>query len=181
MRKSSSQAGLVEAGFAAWLIATLASQHPNRIFQGPRRYDRFALMLPDWRFFAPKPAAYDFHLLYRTLSTFGGRSQWKPASQIADRRWFHAVWNPRIRLNKTLFDICSEALHYATHMEKAELLNSSQYKLLKAFVRERVCHGEDLDVVSGFQFLVLQYSGYDDSENPRYVFISPFERWTVRG
>ncbi|MEU6705607.1 hypothetical protein [Streptomyces wuyuanensis] len=163
---------LVEAGFAGWLTATLYSQHPNRVFDGVRRFDPSGLLLPDWRFFAPRPAAHDFHVLYRTLTADGAQSAWRPAFRIAKRRWRHTLWNPTMRVYKTLFDICSGIA--AVPPDRAELPRTPEYRLLRDFVGRHLEQDANSSDVAGFQFVVVQYSGYAPGE-PQYLFVSPYE------
>jgi len=177
MSKSSSGAAtavaiLMELGLSAWLAITAASQHPHRIFDRFRARDRTGLLIPNWRFFAPEPATHDYHVLYRVLSNSGAQSQWMAASDISLRNWLQTVWFPRRRQDKAMFDICNE-LALVMGRRDINLVTTPGYKLLRDFVERRI-GGEQGPLPQGFQFLVAQYSGYDDTTEPRYVFVSPF-------
>ncbi|WP_070011781.1 hypothetical protein [Streptomyces abyssalis] len=164
----------VEFTLAGWLVVTLVNQHPHRVFDRLRSYDKVGLLIPNWRFFAPKPARHDFHLLYRTLSTADQQSPWKAASTIAARKWSQVVWFPGRRQEKAVFDICSE-LASAVGNPNIKITETPAYRLLRRFVLRRIEEAdEDWPEVRGYQFLITQYSGHDHSEEPTYVFISSF-------
>jgi hypothetical protein len=171
-KKADPVAGFIEAAFAGWLVVTLLSQHPNRVFDRLRSLDPIGMMIPNWRFFAPFPARHDYHVLYRTLSVSGEQSEWKQASSITPRAWSHAAWFPKRREEKGIFDLCV-SLDSAERLDDPE--QSPAYCLLRDFVARRIREEDPVRTqLSGFQFLLVQYSGYDDSESPEYIFASPF-------
>ncbi len=165
----------VEAGLAGWFAATVLSQHPNPTLDRLRRYDRFSMLIPNWRFFAPNPSRHDYHLLYRTLSTSGGQSQWRPASEITGRTWTQAVWFPRRRESKAVFDLCGQLALYVSRRGE-QVPRSVPFRLLRDYVRRHIQESDPAawPTVRGFQFLIVQYSGHDHSEAPTYLFTSQF-------
>ncbi|QPP09188.1 hypothetical protein G4Z16_25355 [Streptomyces bathyalis] len=166
----------VELGFASWLTITILSQHPNTAFDRLRTADKVGLLIPNWRFFAPTPAQHDYHLLYRTLDTDGEQSAWQSASQINKRKWAHAVWFPGRRQEKAIFDVCGELGRLIVRKD-VKVADSAAYRLLRDFVIRHLDESDPRRVsLTGFQFLVVLYSGHDDSEDPQYSFISPFIR-----
>ncbi|WP_189218860.1 MULTISPECIES: hypothetical protein [Streptomyces] len=170
---SSLAAPSVEVALAVWLVATALSQHPNRSFDGLRRYDPLGVMIPNWRFFAPTPAQHDYHLLYRTLSHDGEQSQWEAASTITPRSWAQSIWSPGRRQEKAVFDLCSELVSIDGHGKN--IVETTAYKLFKGFVAHKLANAEGGNRdIRGFQFLIVRYSGHDDSEEPLYSFVSPF-------
>ncbi|MGP3947278.1 hypothetical protein [Streptomyces sp. 7N604] len=156
-------------------MVTLLSQHPLRTFDRLRRYDHVGLLIPNWRFFAPEPARHDFHLLFRTLSVTDEESPWKAASRIHERKWRQVVWFPGRRQEKGVFDTCNEIVGVVGKKD-VKIVDTAVYRLLRDFVIRRIREEEDERhaAIKGFQFLVVQYSGHDDSEDPQYAFISPF-------
>jgi hypothetical protein len=164
--------GFVEVALAGWLVVTILSQHPNRLFDRLRAFDPVGNLIPNWRFFAPFPARHDFHVLYRTLSSGGEQSEWKQASSITPRAWSHAVWFPKRREEKGIFDLCV-SLDVSGSLK--DLSKSPAYCLLSDFVARAIRENDRVwPQLSGFQFLLVQYGGYDNSESPEYVFVSPF-------
>ncbi|GFH39493.1 hypothetical protein [Streptomyces pacificus] len=162
-----------EAGFAVWLGATILSQHPIRTFDRLRRYDKLNVLIPNWRFFAPHPAQHDCHLLYRTLSGTGGTSPWKRASSITGRSWSHVIWDPARRREKGFLDLCNDFTNLTN--KGLELTDSVAYRLMNAFVLRHIRHTDpDWPHITGYQFLIVQSGGYEESEELRYKFTSPF-------
>lgn len=162
----------VEIGLASWLVITALSQHPNRSFDRLRRLDPIGFFIPNWRFFAPVPAQHDIHLLYRTLSTKGVESPWKAATTITPRSWRHSLWFPSRREEKAVFDICSQL---PLRQGEEVLTKSVAYRLLSGYVKRRIRESDPVhSELKGYQFLVAQYSGYDHSEEPEYMMVSPF-------
>ncbi|MEE1761041.1 MULTISPECIES: hypothetical protein [unclassified Streptomyces] len=158
---------------AAMLLLTLAGQHPHHDFSRVRSRDHFSL-LPNWRFFAPHPAMFDYHFLYRTVSGDGSASTWRDASGIVDRKPLHLVWFPTRRADKAVFDACQEIL---PRLEQgfAAAANTPGCRLITEHVRTRIA-AEDTpaDDIRGFQFALASGTGYDMRQGPRLMFVSPF-------
>lgn len=172
MKRNLSMTRTVEVALSGWLVVTLFSQHPNRLFDRLRSLDAVGLLIPNWRFFAPFPARHDFHVLYRTLSTSGDQSEWKQASSITPRKWSHVAWFPERREEKAIFDLSASL---DTSGNTGDPTKSPAYLLLRNFVARSIRENDPVwPQVTGFQFLLAQYGGYDDSEPPEYVFVSPF-------
>ncbi|MFF5372605.1 hypothetical protein [Streptomyces sp. NPDC013187] len=156
---------------AAMLIGTLAAQHPNPMFNRLQRKDTFAL-LPIWRFFAPEPAMHDYHFFYRTLNTAGETSPWQAVDLIAGRRFHQILWFPGRRVEKGVFDICTEMLKT---LEKgfSEVIRTPAYRVITAYLREQV-RREAAAGVDGFQFALARAAGHDTSTTPEVLFVSPY-------
>ncbi|MDT0382615.1 hypothetical protein RM572_28070 [Streptomyces sp. DSM 42041] len=155
---------------AVLLAATLAAQHPNRAFNRMQRKDTFSL-LPNWRFFAPTPAMHDYHLLYRTLGQDGESSRWKAVDIITGRKPHQIVWFPTRRPEKACFDVCGEILQL---IDKGfpVVTQTPAYRVLAAYLRRRIRQDGAGDA-RGFQFTLVRASGYDTSEKPETIFVSP--------
>lgn len=158
---------------AAVLLLTLAGQHPHHDFGRVRSRDHFSL-LPNWRFFAPLPAMFDYHFLYRTVAADGTASTWRDSSGIEDRKPLHLVWFPTRRADKSVFDACQEIL---PRLEQgfAAAAHTPGYRLITEHVRTRIA-AEDTpaDDVRGFQFALASGTGYDLRQGPQLMFVSPF-------
>ncbi|WP_019202182.1 DUF5819 family protein [Tsukamurella sp. 1534] len=167
----------VEWGLAGALLVTAAAQHPNKMFDRVRRADRLGVLIPNWRFFAPEPARHDFHVVYRVATAGGTVSPWADASPPAARRWRHAVFFPERRRDKALSDVCTEV---GIGASRGDVSDAVPYRLLRGFVGSAVRreHGgrTGQDAVTGFQFALIRYPGYDDSEDPQHVLVSEFVR-----
>jgi hypothetical protein len=84
----------------AWLLASWVAQpRPSPVLR-TRLYDIFSL-LPNYRFFAPKPIAADYMLLWRSpLST---DTSWMTFIAL-EKRWWCFAWNPNHRVRKAICD-----------------------------------------------------------------------------
>jgi hypothetical protein len=165
---------LVTAGLGLWFTATAASQHPNTMFDRLRNYDRAGLLIPNWRFFAPEPARHDFHVLHRVLTADGVETPWDETSRFVPRAWSHALWFPRQRRHKAIFDVCHDLVRHLQAPER-QITESPAYRLLQEFVECTVrtdFAGRELP--QGFQFTVARHTGYDQDQDPDYILVSPF-------
>jgi hypothetical protein len=162
----------VGAGLVGWWLVSAASQHPLTTFDRLRARDRFGVV-PNWRFFAPEPAQHDFHVLHRVLTADGEQTPWTATSSIARRSDFHTVWFPGRRREKAVFDVCSVILQHVE--EGAAATDRPAYHLLREFVEvavRREYRGQPSP--QGFQFLIARHTGYDEEQDPEYLFLSPF-------
>ncbi len=161
-------------GLGSWLLATAASQHPHRAFDGLRRKDPIGLGLPNWRFFAPEPAQHDYHVLHRVLRADGTQSPWAETTTIAARRWSHVVFFADRRREKGLFDVAGELLTLMAD-PRIELTKTVPYELLRNAVELRVrTEHADGPRPRGFQFLLARHTGHDAEPEPDYLLASPF-------
>ncbi|MGW1951555.1 hypothetical protein ACWCPI_02130 [Streptomyces sp. NPDC001920] len=155
----------------ALLLGTVAIQHPNSAFNRLEARDRFSL-LPNWRFFAPNPATYDYHFFYRTQDTSGTTSEWRTVDVIEGRRMHQIFWFPGRRPEKAVFDICSELLGPMNAGIDA-MTETTGYAVLVAHLRERIRAENAPGSVQGFQFGLARAAGFAETE-PETIFVSPF-------
>jgi len=164
----------VAAGLGSWLLATAASQHPHRAFDGLRRFDPVGLALPNWRFFAPEPAQHDYHVLHRVLRADGTESPWQETTSISPRSWGHVLFFPDRRREKALFDIASELTQLMMD-PRIDVSRTVPYELLANAVELRLrSEPTDGPPPQGFQFLLARHTGHDTEQDPDYLFASPF-------
>lgn len=165
---------LTAAGFAAWLVVSAASQHPDRNFDRLRKLDPARALIPDWRFFAPNPAQHDVHVLYRVVLPGGETTGWELSSELATRSWADFAWLPDRRRDKGLFDICV-TMGRMIQSGEAGLTESTPYLLLRNFVAREVGrrHAGQLRPC-GFQFAMVRHSGYDEDQDLEYLLVSPY-------
>jgi hypothetical protein len=155
---------------AVMIAATLAGQHPSRVFNRIQLKDTLSL-LPNWRFFAPTPATHDYHLLYRTLGNDGETSRWKAIDIITGRKPSQIFWFPSRRPEKACFDVCSDVLHYVDKGFPV-VVRTPGYRVLVGYLRRRI-EQDGNGEAQGFQFTLVRASGYDTSEDPETIFVSP--------
>ncbi|UQA98213.1 hypothetical protein [Streptomyces halobius] len=105
----------------------------------------------------------------RNDCTAFAESGMKAASSIAPRARAQSMWFPGRRKEKAVFDICCEVA------DAENPTSLPAHRILAAFVSRSIEERDPIwSELSGFQFLLAQYSGHDDSEEPEYVFVSPF-------
>ncbi|HTK08337.1 MAG TPA: hypothetical protein VL485_14300 [Ktedonobacteraceae bacterium] len=95
--------GLVSGFFGIWALLCVLVYIP-KLKTIIRQWDWFRL-IPEWRFFAPRPAEGDFHLLYQDMFHDGSRTHWTEVRPTIERSWWNIVWNPGKRERKALFDV----------------------------------------------------------------------------
>ncbi len=101
--------GLTAIAFLSiWALSTVVVLLP-RFREAIRTCDVLQL-IPEWRFFAPRPGRNDYFLLYRCFGADGSATPWKEINLSRDRGFHNVVWNPCRRERKAWLDIVSELL-----------------------------------------------------------------------
>lgn len=95
--------GFVIGFFGIWALLCILVYIP-KLKKFIRQQDLLRL-IPEWRFFAPKPALGDFHLLYQDTFRDGSCTTWTEIRPTIERSWWNIVWNPGKRERKALFDV----------------------------------------------------------------------------
>ncbi|MCV7527817.1 hypothetical protein M3D91_009770 [Micrococcus luteus] len=164
---------LMAAPFALWGAATLALQF-DRGHRFIRALDPTGLIVPDWRFFAPRPASHEYHLLYRDARPDGTMSGWNEVDLGADRRLRHIVWAPHRRLEKGLFDATTELMRVITDMrDPAVVRMSAAYLALLTVVTHSVSHQ---DGAVRTQFMLVRAAAHEPDVIPSIDYISDWHR-----
>lgn len=161
----------LEFGLASWFLVSVLSQHPQRSFDRFRKFDKIGLVIPNWRFFAPEPAVHDFHVLYRFQDREGQIVPWSEAFSVEERRLRHAVWFPGRRREKAVFDVAIDLMSLLAANEQTRQQTPS-YQLISSAIRRSIRQNPDASEAEYFQFMVVLYSGYDESGEPQYRFVS---------
>lgn len=154
------------------LVGTLCTQHPLPPFSRLARFDVFSNLFPNWRFFAPTPAQHDLQFYCRTLDEAGETSDWAPVEVIAGRKAHQIVWFPARRTEKAVFDLGTEVMR---HLDKGFTTARALpgYRILAAWFRDGI-ERSGATGIKGFQFTLARNAGYDDSEEPEIIFVSPY-------
>ncbi|HLU45651.1 MAG TPA: hypothetical protein VKZ67_11650 [Natronosporangium sp.] len=167
----------VPAILAGWFIASALGQHPDRSYDKVRKLDRTntGILIPNWRFFAPNPAVDDHHFLYRLATEDRSKhTEWREAYSIAPRRFIHAFWFPGRRIEKAIFDVASTLMNNpGASTPLHEEAKRSAYRLINEFVRQRITPEPGYPL---FQVMLVRYTGYDHSEDPKYDMVFDYEK-----
>jgi hypothetical protein len=154
-----------------WFLASAVKQEPTRRSKLDERIDPHGVLLPDWRFFAPQPGTYDNHLLFRDELADGSLTAWKEVLVASERKLRHAIWHPKRRGEKIVFDTMNEIIKITQEpaLEKEDIQVSVAYLTLLNFVTHSQRHA---DGTKRTQFLVARSSGRDVDEEPVMLFLS---------
>ena len=115
-------------------ILTIISQFQRKWVDQIRQRDLFNF-LPAWYFFAPMPVTYHLLLFYRDEYEDGLVTNWQKLPFSEQRKWWHFLWNPQKRLNKSFFDIFKDLMdHIKISKDEEFLIGSIPYLLLLNYV-----------------------------------------------
>jgi hypothetical protein len=125
----------ITIGFLVVLfVPTVIAQFQNNWVDQIRQRD-LANLLPAWYFFAPRPVTYHLYLLYRDEYEDGLVTSWHKVSFSEQRKWWHFIWNPKKRLNKSFFDIFKDLMdHIKINKDEEFIIGSLPYLILLNFV-----------------------------------------------
>lgn len=168
--------GILYTVLGSWFLATLVSQDPTRRHPGLRKYDKIGLLIPDWRFFAPRPGMNDHHLLFRDELGDGSRTDWKEVASPQARRLSHALCYPSRRAEKALTDAASSLMMIAGGgqlKKKEDIQLSLAYLTMLNFVSHQVPHAPG---TAKTQFALATAAGFDEEEEPEVLFLSNLHR-----
>ncbi len=156
--------------FIAWFSLTALRQTRGRLARRLTDWD-VAGTLPVWRFFAPMPGCFDYHLLVRDLSADGTITDWSEVPGWPRRGW-NVVWNPGKRLRKGLLDVATALIQEQERMTPEAVRLSVPYLVLLNYI-SRLPRQE---VVERRQFLLMVSSGYEIDLEPEILCLSGIHR-----
>jgi hypothetical protein len=138
----------------AWLLSTVIVLIPQAR-EAIRAWDLLQL-IPEWRFFAPRPGRNDYFLLYRCHDADRKPTPWKEVSLSRDRGFHNVIWNPCRRERKAWLDMVSELLDVYKGQPNAGAQASVPYiAILRAVSREAKASHPGHSV----QFLIVSRDG----------------------
>jgi hypothetical protein len=147
---------IIVAVFAVWFIASALAQPRSSVIVKTRRRD-FGGLLPNYRFFAPVPIAFDYQIFYRLVRE-GVAGEWVPLD-VPAKPSYCWLWNPQQRLKKAVNDLVT-VLHLYRRPDLIDKIPASYaYVLILNHVKS-LTRSEDASV----QFIVTQTKGFEDKE-----------------
>ncbi|WP_435113166.1 hypothetical protein [Nocardiopsis synnemataformans] len=166
---------LARVGFAVFVAATITTQHHHvATYNRVKVFDRFQA-LPTWRFFAPEPGVHDYLFLYRTIGQEGEISTWNGIDLARKRSLGQMFWFPSRRGEKAFFDASVELVGVIDRGFDVISLTPA-YRLLDNYVRARI-RAENPEA-DGYQIAMVKSSGFDSSEAPEMVMLTPRRKFT---
>ncbi len=155
--------------FGVWFAASVVNQFFSKGNVWLAKLDPFRLV-PQWRFFAPRPGVTDFHLVVRDWSP--GPGQWREVPVIHERTSLSCVWHPGKRLAKAVLDYVGLARRGSRGDAGNSVVVSIAYLGLLNFVLRAMPLPRD----GGRQFAVLETPGFQKVDTPRLVIRSEVHR-----
>lgn len=155
--------------FGAWLLLALLV-HVPALKPHIRGWDVLSLV-PEWTFFAPRPAEWDYHLLFRDVYADGGVTSWAEVKVAEERAWWNFVWNPDRRGRKALFDAVTELAVTLADARAAQGRVAVEGSIPYLTLLNQISALPRLGTPERTQFLVLSSSAAAASE-PQVVYLS---------
>lgn len=155
--------------FAAWFAASCLRQFPGEKVDRWCAWDVVGI-LPVWRFFAPVPGPFDFHLLYRDRGADGVVTDWTEFQPVPRRRWSTMVWNPDKRLRKAMLDLSQELARAQSKQPPEQIMLSVPYLVLLQFISALPRAAP----VAQTQFAIMVSEGAEYDAAPAVLFLSSF-------
>lgn len=161
----------IGALFGSWFLATFLAQDPRRKFDKVRELDKTGALIPDWRFFAPRPGMHDHHVLMRDELPDDSTTDWREVTSPRDRKLVDAIWFVGRRGEKAITDAASGLMAFtANNADRKEAVQVTiPYLTLLNYVTHGVEHHPE---AKRTQFLIATSDGYADKEEPTMVFLS---------
>lgn len=145
-----------------WLCLSVAAQRRNFRY---RQFDALDL-LPNGRFFAPRPISFDYFIYVRFKRGDGATLDWQPLHNLA-KPWWCFIWNPQHRLRKASSDIVK--LFRRTKRAGGEVQLSHPYLLI---LNAATSSGSSNDVTD-VQFLLTRAASFESPQREA-IFLSEF-------
>lgn len=139
--------------FTLWVVFTIVRQLNNSKIQNFDSLD----LIPNCRFFAPKPLSKDYRIFSQVISSGDCNGQDVYTSCFSyEKRWYAFAWNPNQKIIKTVNDLCASII---------KNLQSKNYDLpyfiLLNMVNELYKHDQDAQKI---RFVIVFYSGYENQD-----------------
>lgn len=150
---------------SVWLALTVVRQFQGRFSDRLTGWDTVGI-IPVYRFFAPFPGRFDYHLLVRYQMPDGDFSGWFEIGPENRRTFESALFNPAKRIRKAQMDLVSElAKELDVHGGDRPRVSLSYPYLALLLVAERFIAGRiGLPAGTGYQFLVLASCGWEPND-----------------
>lgn len=164
--------GVVYTALGLWFAGTALKNEPTRKWRWSERIDPVALVLPDWRFFAPNPGVHDNHILFRDELPDGEVTDWQEVTVVRQRKLSHIVWYPDRREEKIFFDAINEiakTVHDERMKDPGDVQITCAYLFLLNYLTHHVEHH---DKAIKTQFLITRSDGRAEQEEPLILFLS---------
>jgi hypothetical protein len=155
-------------GVLAVFTAASISYQIKRFQTGLRKIDKLSL-LPNYSFFAPKPLANDYRLLYKIISDTD--TGWLELPMYRKFNLLRIIWNPFKYYNKSMIDTCHFLLREFEALENKHFIRISlHYLSILMVISEYLKDRGKKDIT--IRFAVVASGGTDSVEVERVMFAS---------
>jgi hypothetical protein len=146
--------------YAFWLVLSIIAQGQNHFNSSVKARD-FLNLIPNYRFFCPKPIQHDFHAYYRHQEKDGKFNEWKKVELGSKNYLICFLWNPEKFSRKTFYTIVTALMNCPDR----------KYVHLNRYYRLLLNHINSYSVKSEHRFTQFKImrnqglnSGYQDEE-----------------
>lgn len=134
-------------------------------------FDKLQL-LPNYSFFAPKPYANDFRLVYKLNEDLN--TNWEELDMYKEFTFKRIIWNPFKYYNKGMIDICQYLIQEQNVINDKEVLKSSVNHINIILSIYRFLKDNNINVES-VKFAIITSEGDKDLKIKSLVFCSNFQ------
>lgn len=142
-----------------WLILTILRQANRSKVQ---HFDVLDL-IPNCRFFAPKPISKDYRLYSQICSNINSKQDVYHSCFEYKKSWYNFFWNPDQKIIKTTNDLCT---HIMLNLESKSY--DFPYLILLNLVNRLYKENKEAESI---RFVIVAHKGYEDP-SPHIVFRS---------
>jgi hypothetical protein len=125
---------LVFLFYVLWGCLSLASQMKDEFKEKIKKIDRLRL-IPNYKFFCPKPVRYDYHLYYKIGGPDSEEETWREIGMGDKNNFTCFIWNPQKRYRK-IFYKCIKIMRRNMRKDKAKPHGRYYSSLLRHIRRE---------------------------------------------
>lgn len=161
-----------------WLGLTVFQQ-ADRPHWLQSKVDPTAMAVPNWRFFAPTPGRHDFNILVRNRLPDGSLTPWREHTTGVPRTLTQMVWHPARRMEKAVFDAISQLFDIADRVpDPRHLQVAVPYLALLNYITHQPDHRP---TATALQFMIAHTAGYDETVDPKFLFLSEWHALAPAG
>lgn len=157
--------------FAVWLLVSIAGQWKFALMSRLRTVD-FLHLIPNWRFFAPRPSRRDYHLDFRVQIGPKQTTRWTRLPMNAQRRLTSTIWYPEKRVRKTFNTAVRRIIRRLRASGPDAVAQSLAYLQLLHYVQNH----PELPEGCWTQFRIVSSQDYAVDTRPRTAFVSPWHQ-----
>lgn len=151
------------------IISVFAQAENSHLAEKIKAYDLLNIV-PDYKFFCPKPSRYDYHLYYRVPATDDARDEWNEIQVEHRNALICFIWNPSKR-DRKIFSKIIKVIRQK-HKKAGSRHYGAMYLSLISHIRQKASVPEDLPI----QFRITYTQNLNESAEEKEFYLSPLHR-----